>query len=201
MVKYRGGSASDAVGGGFCPRRYSQKVDFMGTLVASLVGALAGAVVGAFAAWLFALNLRNREATQAKRDRLDSAVADVIRLLGTYGGAYEAFLLASTLRNPSVTAPPPHLVIDELLSATRVAIMAAVGEDGPLWAVIALLTTSKGDGRNYEQRVVQYHEAAHILLLWRTGEKNARDAEAAIKALPTVSVWSAGTEHEATPGL
>lgn len=153
---------------------------FGDTLLATLVGALVGAVVGAFAAWLFSLDLRRREAEDSDRTRLDLAVADVVRLLGEVGGAGEAFMFAVQLGNPAVPAPPPHLARQQLLSATLAARMAAGDDEGPLLAVYGLVTR-KGD-RSENRAAIDYEHAAHLLVRWRQGKISPADAQARISA-------------------
>lgn len=150
---------------------------FGDTLLATLIGGLVGAVVGALAAWLFALDLRRRETKDSDRTRLDSAVAEVVRLLGDVGGAGQAFVLALQLGN---TAAPPHRARQQLLSATLAARMAAGDEEGPLLAVYELVT--RKDDRTANRATIDYEHAAHVLVQWRQGIVSAVDAQARIVA-------------------
>lgn len=155
-------------------------MSFLDTFWATMWGALAGAVVGAFAAWLFALDLRRREARDGDRTRLDAAVADVVRLLGEVGGSGEAFMFAIQLGNPAVPAPPPHLARQQLLSATLAARMAAGDSEGPLLAVYELVT--RKDDRTANRAAIDYEHAAHVLVQWRQGKVSTTDAQAQITA-------------------
>lgn len=147
---------------------------FWDTFWATMWGALAGAVLGAFAAWLFSLDLRRREAEEGDRARLDAAVANVVRLLGEVGGAVQAFDFSLRLNNPAVPAPPPHLARQQLLSATLAARMAAGNDEGPLLAVYQLVT--RQDDRTANRVAIDYEHAAHVLVQWRQGKLSADQA-------------------------
>lgn len=151
---------------------------FWDTFWATMWGALAGAVVGAFAAWLFSLDLRRREAEEADRSRLDAAVADVVRLLGEVGGAGRAFVFALQIGNAAVPAPPPHLARQQLLSATLAARMAARDDEGPLLAVYEIVT--RKDDKTANRAAIDYEYAAHVLVQWRQGKVSANEAVAKI---------------------
>lgn len=153
---------------------------FWDTFWATVCGALAGAVVGAFAAWLFSLDLRRRQAKDGDRARLDAAVADVVRLLGEVGGTGEAFMFAIQLGNPAVPAPPPHLSRQQLLSATLAARMAAGDDEGPLLAVYELVT--RKNDRTASRAAIDYEHAAHLLVRWRQGKVSTADAQSQIVA-------------------
>lgn len=153
---------------------------FGDTLLATLIGALVGAAVGAFAAWLFALDLRRRETADGDRTRLDAAVADVVRLLGEVGGAGEAFMFALQLGNPAVSAPPPHLARQQLLSATLAARMAAGDDEGPLLAVYELVT--RKDNGSANRAAIDYEYAARLLVQWRQGKISSEEAQSRISA-------------------
>lgn len=153
---------------------------FWDTFWATMWGALAGAVAGAFAAWLFSLDLRRRETEDSDRTRLDAAVADVVRLLGEVGGTGEAFMFALQLGNPAVSAPPPHLARQQLLSATLAARMAAGDDEGPLLAVYELVT--RKDDRTANRVAIDYEHAAHLLVRWRQGKISTADARARVAA-------------------
>ena len=153
---------------------------FVDNLLPSLIGALVGAGTGAFAAWLFSLDLRRREREENEFARLDAAVAEVVMLLGEFGGVVQAFDFAMKLRNPAVPAPPPHLARQQLLSATLVARMAAGQDEGPLLAVYGLITRS--DDRTINRLAIDYEHAAHTLVQWRQGKLSAKHAEASISA-------------------
>lgn len=150
-------------------------MEFVDTFWATMWGALAGAVAGAFAAWLFSLDLRRREAKDGDRTRLDAAVADVVRLLGEVGGSGEAFMFAVQLGNPAVPAPPPHLSRQQLLSATLAARMAAGEDEGPLLAVYELVT--RKDEKTATRTAIDYEHAAHLLVRWRQGKISTTDAQ------------------------
>jgi hypothetical protein len=146
-------------------------MEFVDTFWATMWGALAGA----FAAWLFSLDLRRREAKDGDRTRLDAAVADVVRLLGEVGGSGEAFMFAVQLGNPAVPAPPPHLSRQQLLSATLAARMAAGEDEGPLLAVYELVT--RKDEKTANRAAIDYEHAAHLLVRWRRGKVSTTDAK------------------------
>jgi hypothetical protein len=147
---------------------------FWDTSWATMWGALAGALVGAAAAWLFALDLRRRERQETDRSRLDAAVAEVVRLLGEFGGAVQAFDFSLRVGSPGVVAGPPHVARQQLLSAIIVALMAA-GDDGePLHATLALVTAQ--DEKAANRRLMEFEHAAHMLVKWRRGQTNTADA-------------------------
>lgn len=149
---------------------------FVDTLLATLIGAL----FAAFAAWLFALDLHRRTSKDSARARLDAAVADVVRLLGSVGGAGQAFIFAAQLNSPAIQAPPPHLARHQLLSATLAAQMAAGNEDGPLRALYELVAR-RGDQPD-EHTGLNYTHAAYILVEWRQGKISVADAQMQIVA-------------------
>jgi len=95
-------------------------------------GALVGAVVGAFVAWLVPLALQRRETNEGDRTRLNTAVADVVRLLGEADGAVEAFIVAIRLGNPRRAHSASHLAHQQLLSAILAARTAAGDHKGLL---------------------------------------------------------------------
>ena len=149
---------------------------------------LLATICGAFFAWAFALDLGRRANKNADRARLDTAIADVVRLLGEYSGVAQAFEFATTLNSAAVPAAPPNLARQQLLSATLVARMAACKDEAPLLAVYEVLTTPTGESSN--RLGTRYERIAHILVRWRQGELSTKDAEAQIiagSAEPNVS--------------
>lgn len=169
-------------------------MDFWNTFASTTLGALAGAVVGALASWLFAWHLQSREQGRADaRERvladaqhkreLDLAVAEVVRLLGVLNGASDAFSFALGGFNPSIVAAPPHAARGELLSAVRVAQMAATAEENPpLEATYALLTAR--DNKTSEQSKLDIQNAADVLSHWRRGLLDVSEAAISIRHRP-----------------
>ena len=153
---------------------------FWDTFWATMWGALAGAVVGGFVAWLFSLDLKRREEGEVARSRLDAAVSDVVRLLGEVGGAGQAFMFALQLRSAAISASPPHLARQQLLSATLTACMAAGEEEGPLRAVYGLVT--REDSGSGDRTAADYEHAAHALVQWRQGKLSTQEAATTIEA-------------------
>jgi hypothetical protein len=153
-------------------------VTFGGAFLPTLIGALVGAVAGALAAWLFALDLRRREGDEAERTRLDAAVAEVVRLLGEFGGAIQAFGFSVRLGSPAVPSASPQVARQQLLSAVLVARMAAGVDEGPLLTTYELIT--RQDDKSPNRLGISYEHAAHTLVRWRQGHIDSVEASATI---------------------
>lgn len=164
-------------------------MDFWGTFWATVCGA----VVGASAAWLFSLQLQGRQKrhedevrrSEARRIHLrdlDSAVGDVIRLIGEYDAAISSFAFA--YGPPSqLKVETPHAARARLVSAIRIAQIAAEGsEEAPVEATFEVVTSRPQNADN--DYALNLTHAAHHLALWRRGKLTAEQAVQAIRHRP-----------------
>ena len=137
-----------------------------------LIGALVGAGVGAIAAWIFALDLRERDAKRAYASDLNAAAAAVIEGIGSHSAATQSFVFSIA---GQAAAPPPHDSRARLVTAIRLGQMTARGIDKlPFDATFELITGQEA-GTN-SQIALRRERAQKVLVGWRSGECDAQEA-------------------------